>query len=116
MAAATLKWRKSLRKARGGERRGAGELLPWWYAAQLRSSGLATIEEGEEEELPLPRIEQKSEWRRLALQDLKRRRAVAGDILKGMTLQKVYRTVWSDSEEEEGGGGGHEVGTGVQNS
>ena len=55
----------------------------------------------EGEEWPLPRIQQPDVWRRMALNDLKRRRERAGDILRGARVRKGQRVVLSEDEDEQ---------------
>ena len=97
-AAANLKWRKALRVDRDEGQRDTGEAAPWWYMVQLRG-GAWGGEQGDD--LPLPKVTSADEWRRLALDDIKRRRAAAGDALRGARARKGQRVVWSDSDGDE---------------
>ena len=97
-AAASLKWRKTLRVDRDEGHRDTGEILPWWYMRQLRGNG---CDDDHRSDLHIPEVVKAGEWRRLALDDIKRRRAATGDILRGARARKGQRVVWSDSDGDE---------------
>jgi hypothetical protein len=94
-AAANLKWRKTLRVDRDRGQRETGDALPWWFMKRLRGEAW---EDEQGSDLHLPKVTQADEWRKLALDDIKRRRAATGDILRGARARKGQRVVWSDSD------------------
>ena len=60
VAAANLKWRRTLRVDRDATNRDTGVGLPWWYRAQI-------VGDDEDDEPPLPKVMQEracgDEWR-----------------------------------------------------